>query len=170
MPSTSTRARSACSASLWRSTGTSASSHTRSREPVAVRFHFPASPSTCSPRTGTPSGPASSAQWCHRAAIASTPGPTRPAPSRPSTSRPRRRRSPTSPSTRAKGDLRHRYATWLVSEGVPVNDVAGLIGHEQISTTLNRYTRVTRPQQQGSGCVRRRRHPLISTTDHPHLG
>jgi integrase len=37
-------------------------------------------------------------------------------------------------------DLRHCYATWLVSDGVPVNDVAGLVGHEQISTTLNRYT------------------------------
>ncbi|WP_218007009.1 tyrosine-type recombinase/integrase [Microtetraspora fusca] len=41
-------------------------------------------------------------------------------------------------------DLRHCYANWLVSEGVPVNDVAGLIGHEQISTTLNRYTHASR--------------------------
>ncbi|GGK69660.1 hypothetical protein Ppa06_37100 [Planomonospora parontospora subsp. parontospora] len=41
-------------------------------------------------------------------------------------------------------DLRHCYATWLVSSGVPVNDVAGLIGHEQISTTLNRYTHASR--------------------------
>jgi integrase len=37
-------------------------------------------------------------------------------------------------------DLRHSYATWLVSDGVPVNVVSRLLGHEQISTTLNRYT------------------------------
>jgi integrase len=37
-------------------------------------------------------------------------------------------------------DLRHGYATWLVSDGVPINVVSRLMGHEQISTTLNRYT------------------------------
>jgi integrase len=37
-------------------------------------------------------------------------------------------------------DLRHSYATWLVSEGVPVNVVQKVMGHEQGSTTLNRYT------------------------------
>jgi len=37
-------------------------------------------------------------------------------------------------------DLRHTYATWLVSSGVPINDVASVMGHEQTSTTLNRYT------------------------------
>jgi integrase len=37
-------------------------------------------------------------------------------------------------------DLRHSYATWLVSDGVPVNVVSRLMGHEQISTTLDRYT------------------------------
>jgi site-specific recombinase XerD len=37
-------------------------------------------------------------------------------------------------------DLRHSYATWLVSDGVPINAVSRLIGHEQISTTLDRYT------------------------------
>jgi integrase len=37
-------------------------------------------------------------------------------------------------------DLRHSYATWLVSDGVPLNDVARVMGHEQISTTLDRYT------------------------------
>ena len=36
-------------------------------------------------------------------------------------------------------DLRHSYATWLISEGVPVNDVAKVMGHEQTSTTLDRY-------------------------------
>ena len=40
-------------------------------------------------------------------------------------------------------DLRHSYATWLVSDGVPVNDVAKVMGHEQTSTTLNRYTHST---------------------------
>lgn len=37
-------------------------------------------------------------------------------------------------------DLRHSYATHLVSSGVPVNDVQRVLGHEQASTTLNRYT------------------------------
>ncbi len=37
-------------------------------------------------------------------------------------------------------DLRHSYATWLVSDGVPINVVRRLLGHEQITTTLNRYT------------------------------
>lgn len=39
-------------------------------------------------------------------------------------------------------DLRHSYATWLVSAGVPINEVARVLGHSQISTTLNRYTHV----------------------------
>ncbi len=37
-------------------------------------------------------------------------------------------------------DLRHSYATWLVSDGVPINVVQKVMGHEQASTTLNRYT------------------------------
>lgn len=37
-------------------------------------------------------------------------------------------------------DLRHCYATWLVSDGVPINEVQRLLGHEQASTTLDRYT------------------------------
>ena len=41
-------------------------------------------------------------------------------------------------------DLRHSYATWLVSDGVPINDVAKVMGHEQTSTTLDRYTHPTR--------------------------
>ena len=40
-------------------------------------------------------------------------------------------------------DLRHSYATWLVSDGVPINDVAKVMGHEQTSTTLDRYTHST---------------------------
>jgi len=39
-------------------------------------------------------------------------------------------------------DLRHSYATWLVSSGVPVNEVARVLGHSRASTTLNRYTHV----------------------------
>jgi integrase len=35
---------------------------------------------------------------------------------------------------------RHSYATWLVSDGVPINVVRWPLGHEQMSTTLNRYT------------------------------
>ena len=37
-------------------------------------------------------------------------------------------------------DLRHSYATWLVTDGVPLNSIARVMGHEQISTTLDRYT------------------------------
>jgi integrase len=37
-------------------------------------------------------------------------------------------------------DLRHGYVTWLVSRGVPVNIVQAAVGHEQATTTLNRYT------------------------------
>ncbi len=37
-------------------------------------------------------------------------------------------------------DLRHSYATWLVTEGVPVNVVRKVLGHEQTSTTLDLYT------------------------------
>ena len=40
--------------------------------------------------------------------------------------------------------MRHSYATWLVSEGVPINDVAKVMGHEQTSTTLDRYAHSTR--------------------------
>jgi integrase len=39
-------------------------------------------------------------------------------------------------------DLRHSYATWLVSDGVPLNYVSRVMGHENISTTLDRYTHV----------------------------
>lgn len=44
-------------------------------------------------------------------------------------------------------DLRHSYATWLVSSGVPVNDVQRVIGHEQATTTLNRYTHGSNEQE-----------------------
>lgn len=37
-------------------------------------------------------------------------------------------------------DLRHSYATWLISKKVPVNVVQEVMGHEQASTTLNLYT------------------------------
>ncbi|MEU7588896.1 site-specific integrase [Micromonospora sp. NPDC049230] len=37
-------------------------------------------------------------------------------------------------------DLRHSFATELVSRGVPVTDVQGVMGHERPSTTLNLYT------------------------------
>jgi integrase len=37
-------------------------------------------------------------------------------------------------------DLRHCYATWLVSDGVPINYVQAVLGHENASTTLDRYT------------------------------
>jgi integrase len=34
-------------------------------------------------------------------------------------------------------DLRHSYATWLVSDRVPINDIVAVMGHENASTTLN---------------------------------
>ncbi|RAO33651.1 hypothetical protein ONO23_02672 [Micromonospora noduli] len=37
-------------------------------------------------------------------------------------------------------DLRHAYATWLVTDGVPINLVQRVMGLEQASTMLNRYT------------------------------
>lgn len=37
-------------------------------------------------------------------------------------------------------DLRHSYITWLVTDGVPVNIVRRVVGHEKASTTLDRYT------------------------------
>jgi integrase len=36
-------------------------------------------------------------------------------------------------------DLRHSYATWLVSDGLPANVVQRVMGHEQASTMLNLY-------------------------------
>lgn len=37
-------------------------------------------------------------------------------------------------------DIRHSYATWLVSDGLPVNDVQRVMGHEKALPTLDRYT------------------------------
>jgi integrase len=39
-------------------------------------------------------------------------------------------------------DLRHSYATWLVSDGVPPNIVQRIMGHEDVTTTLGIYTNV----------------------------
>jgi hypothetical protein len=48
------------------------------------------------------------------------------------------------PTFTVKDIYRHTYATWLVSDGVPINDVASVLGHEQTSTTLDRYTHASR--------------------------
>lgn len=40
-------------------------------------------------------------------------------------------------------DLRNSYATWLVDDGVPVNMVQRVMGHERSSTTLDLYARRT---------------------------
>jgi integrase len=40
-------------------------------------------------------------------------------------------------------DLRHSYATWLVEDGVPINIVQKVMGHEQVTTTLQLYARRT---------------------------
>ncbi|HZB47612.1 MAG TPA: tyrosine-type recombinase/integrase [Mycobacteriales bacterium] len=39
-------------------------------------------------------------------------------------------------------DLRHSYATWLVSDGLPPNIVQRIMGHEDVTTTLAIYTDV----------------------------
>lgn len=39
-------------------------------------------------------------------------------------------------------DLRHSYATWLVSDGLPPNIVQRIMGHEDVTTTLGIYTDV----------------------------
>lgn len=39
-------------------------------------------------------------------------------------------------------DLRHAYATWLVSDGLPPNIVQRIMGHEDVTTTLGIYTDV----------------------------
>jgi integrase len=41
-------------------------------------------------------------------------------------------------------DLRHAYATWLISDGVPVNVVQRVMGHASASTTLNLYVHPSR--------------------------
>lgn len=40
-------------------------------------------------------------------------------------------------------DLRHSYATWLVDDGVPPNMVQRVMGHQNVSTTLQLYARRT---------------------------
>lgn len=40
-------------------------------------------------------------------------------------------------------DLRHSYGTWLADQGVPVNKVQRVMGHEHVSTTLQLYVRKT---------------------------
>ncbi|RGA03271.1 hypothetical protein DI270_019985 [Microbispora triticiradicis] len=50
-------------------------------------------------------------------------------------------------------DLRRCYATWLISDGVPVNDVAGLLEHGQTSTTLNHYTHPSRERNSRARAV-----------------
>jgi integrase len=43
-------------------------------------------------------------------------------------------------------DLRHSYATWLVSNRVPINDAQRVMGHEQATTLLDRYTHASGDQ------------------------
>jgi integrase len=40
-------------------------------------------------------------------------------------------------------DLRHSYGTWLADDGVPVNKVQKVMGHENVRTTLQLYVRKT---------------------------
>lgn len=45
-------------------------------------------------------------------------------------------------------DLRHSYATWLVSNRVPINDAQRVMGHEQAATLLDLYTHASEDQDQ----------------------
>lgn len=47
--------------------------------------------------------------------------------------------------------MRHSFATWLITDGVPINDVARVMGHEQISTALDRYTHAFESGADGCG-------------------
>ena len=38
--------------------------------------------------------------------------------------------------------LRHTAATYMIKNNVPISTVSGVLGHAQISTTLNTYTHV----------------------------
>lgn len=40
-------------------------------------------------------------------------------------------------------DLRHSYGTWLADDGIPVNKVQKVMGHENVTTTLQLYVRKT---------------------------
>jgi integrase len=42
----------------------------------------------------------------------------------------------------ASHDLRHRYASVKIAEGVPVTQVAAQLGHSRKSLTLDTYSRV----------------------------
>ncbi|MET7752503.1 tyrosine-type recombinase/integrase [Micromonospora sp. NPDC005367] len=50
-------------------------------------------------------------------------------------------------------DLRHAYATWLVTDGVPIKLARRVMGHEQASTTLNRHTPPGRLRHPGPECL-----------------
>jgi integrase len=63
-------------------------------------------------------------------------------------------------------ELRHSYATWLVSAGVPINDVSAVMGHEQTSTTLDRYTHPSQDRDQRVRSV----FADFLLTPHPELG
>jgi hypothetical protein len=45
-------------------------------------------------------------------------------------------------------DLRHSYATWLVSNNVPINDAQRVMGHEQASTLLDLYTHASQDRDE----------------------
>jgi integrase len=45
-------------------------------------------------------------------------------------------------------DLRHSYATHLITSGVPINDAQAVMGHEQASTLLDRYTHASHTRNQ----------------------
>jgi integrase len=49
--------------------------------------------------------------------------------------------------------LRHSGATWLVPDGVPLNDIAKVMGREQTSTTPDRYTDSTHDRDQPGAVI-----------------
>jgi integrase len=64
-------------------------------------------------------------------------------------------------------DLRHSYATWLVYDGVPINDAQRLLGHERPSTTLDLYTHYQRELDPRVGDLFAEFSPSFNDTDEP---
>jgi integrase len=62
-------------------------------------------------------------------------------------------------------DLRHSYATWLVSDGVPINDAQRLLGHARASTTLDLYTHHQRELDSRVGDLFADFSPTLDPTD-----
>ena len=71
------------------------------------------------------------------------------------------------PQTLRLHDLRHSCASLLFSQGVPARTVSDLLGHSQVSTTLDLYTHVMPPASNHAAEAFDR---LLAARDGPHAG